>query len=112
MRNYEVYFPSALLLTIVSCGQQEAEETRRPNILFAISDDQSFAHTSIAGSRFVNTPAFRSYSRGGRLFCKLLCGFTRLCAITERPGYRPLPLAKRAIGTACFFMDEKVYSFC
>jgi uncharacterized sulfatase len=40
----------------------------RPNILFAISDDQSFAHTSSAGYRAVNTPAFDRVAREGVFF--------------------------------------------
>ncbi|HAD60298.1 MAG TPA: heparan N-sulfatase, partial [Planctomycetaceae bacterium] len=30
----------------------------RPNILFCISDDQSYAHTGANGDRIVQTPAF------------------------------------------------------
>jgi len=40
----------------------------RPNILIAISDDQSFAHTSIAGCKSVQTPAFDRVAREGVLF--------------------------------------------
>ena len=43
-------------------------EEKRPNILFAISDDQSFAHTSFAGCKFVNTPAFDRIASEGYLF--------------------------------------------
>ena len=35
----------------------------RPNILIAISDDQSFAHTSIAGYPGVDTPHFDRVAR-------------------------------------------------
>ena len=35
----------------------------RPNILLAISDDQSFCHTSIAGCQAVETPAFDRVAR-------------------------------------------------
>ncbi len=37
----------------------------RPNILFAISDDQSHVHTSYAGCQFINTPAFDRVAREG-----------------------------------------------
>lgn len=40
----------------------------RPNILIAISDDQSFAHTSAAGCRAVRTPAFDTVAREGVFF--------------------------------------------
>lgn len=40
----------------------------RPNILIAISDDQSFPHASAYGSRMVSTPAFDRIARDGVLF--------------------------------------------
>ena len=40
----------------------------RPNILIAISDDQSWIHASAYGSKFVNTPAFDRVAREGVLF--------------------------------------------
>ena len=40
----------------------------RPNILIAISDDQSFPHTSAAGCKAVQTPAFDRVAREGILF--------------------------------------------
>lgn len=40
----------------------------RPNILIAISDDQSYAHTSFAGYKAVNTPAFDRVAREGVYF--------------------------------------------
>ena len=41
---------------------------QRPNILFAISDDQSFPHASILGDPVVKTPAFDRVAREGVLF--------------------------------------------
>jgi len=40
----------------------------KPNILFAISDDQSWLHTSINGSKAVKTPAFDRVATQGILF--------------------------------------------
>lgn len=40
----------------------------RPNILFVISDDQSFLHTSYKGSGFIKTPAFDRVAREGVYF--------------------------------------------
>jgi uncharacterized sulfatase len=45
-----------------------AAPARRPNILFCIADDQSYAHTSAAGCRGVKTPAFDRVAAGGVLF--------------------------------------------
>jgi N-sulfoglucosamine sulfohydrolase len=49
----------ALILSLWSVTATKADsDTRRPNILIAISDDQSWQHTSAAGYRAVSTPAF------------------------------------------------------
>ncbi|MHC4541029.1 MAG: sulfatase-like hydrolase/transferase, partial [Planctomycetota bacterium] len=42
--------------------------TRRPNILFCISDDQTWLHCSAYGSRMVKTPHFDRVAREGVLF--------------------------------------------
>ena len=51
-----------LLILGSSCQSKGTEETttssQRPNILLAISDDQSFAHTSFAGRSWVQTKSF------------------------------------------------------
>jgi len=52
----------------------------RPNILLAISDDQSFYHTSKAGYRAVKTPAFDRIADEGVYFTH---------AITASPGCSP-----------------------
>ncbi|MDE0100885.1 MAG: sulfatase [Bryobacterales bacterium] len=44
-----------------------------PNILFAISDDQSFAHTGAAGDPVVQTPAFDRVAGEGVLFSHAFC---------------------------------------
>lgn len=51
-----------------ACTQKGGNEPKRPNILIAISDDQSYAHTSFAGSKFVNTPGFDRIARSGIYF--------------------------------------------
>ncbi|MGS2741827.1 sulfatase family protein [Sinomicrobium sp. M5D2P17] len=65
-----------LLLAILpgSGCRQMKPEPQRPNILFVISDDQSFAHTSFAGSKFVNTPAFDRVAREGVYFANCIAG--------------------------------------
>ncbi len=47
---------------------------KRPNILFAISDDQSFAHTSFLGCKFVNTPGFDRIASEGIYFNNCFAG--------------------------------------
>lgn len=53
---------------------------KRPNILFAISDDQSYPHASIYGCKGISTPAFDSTAKNGVLFTN---------AITASPGCSP-----------------------
>ncbi|MDR3061753.1 MAG: sulfatase-like hydrolase/transferase, partial [Dysgonamonadaceae bacterium] len=47
---------------------------KRPNILFAINDDQSYVHTSFAGSRFVKTPGFDRVASNGIYFTNCYAG--------------------------------------
>lgn len=46
---------------------------RRPNILFAIADDWSWPHASIAGARGVSTPHFDRVAREGILLTHAFC---------------------------------------
>lgn len=61
------------LFTLFGC-KEELPEKKPLNILFAISDDQSFAHTSFAGSKFVNTPAFDKIASEGVYFSNCYAG--------------------------------------
>lgn len=67
------FLPTTLLF---SCKEKNHEKLVRelPNILFAISDDQSFAHTSFAGSKIVTTPAFDRVAREGIYFTNCIAG--------------------------------------
>jgi hypothetical protein len=53
------------LLSIAHVGH--ATEQERPNILIAISDDQSYPHASAYGCRFIETPAFDRLRMRSRL---------------------------------------------
>ena len=65
---------SVIILLIVASSCTSTTELQRPNILFAISDDQSFAHTSFSGCTFVNTPAFDRVAREGVFFSNCYAG--------------------------------------
>ncbi len=63
--------------------------TDRPNILFAISDDQSFAHTGYAGDPAVRTPHFDHIAEQGVIFTNAYvsapsCTPSRAAALTGR----------------------------
>jgi len=49
------------------------EIARRPNILVAISDDQSWIHTSASGCRSIATPNFDRVAKEGVLFNNAIC---------------------------------------
>ncbi len=61
------------LILVTGCSFQ-AKEQKRPNILFAISDDQSWAQTSFAGCGFIETPAFDRVATEGVYFTNCFAG--------------------------------------
>ena len=68
-----------LLIIAVCCGlvsllsSSQAAAAERPNILFCISDDQSYAHTGANGDPVVKTPAFDRVAREGIRFTHAFC---------------------------------------
>ena len=52
---------------------EPAPADEQPNILFAISDDQSFSHTSLAGDKVVKTPVFEAVAANGIYFPNADC---------------------------------------
>ena len=61
------------LFLMVMTGCQKHAGTERPNILFVVSDDQSWLHTGMAGDPVVQTPAFDRVAREGLLFTHSYC---------------------------------------
>ena len=64
-----VYLFLGLLTFCLGQGSQKD----RPNILFCISDDQSWLHTGAMGDPVVKTPAFDRIAREGILFTNAYC---------------------------------------
>ena len=65
----------------------------RPNILFCISDDQSFPHASAYGTTWVQTPAFDEVAGRGVLFSNAVagspgCAPSRATILTGRPHWQ------------------------
>lgn len=56
------------LVVIPSQADVGEEETKRPNVLLVIADDQSYEHTSFAGSPFISTPGFDRVAKSGIYF--------------------------------------------
>ncbi len=72
---------------------QIKKPARRPNILFAISDDQSWLHTSATGDPVVKTPAFDRVAASGVLFNNAIsgspgCAPSRAAILTGRPHWQ------------------------
>jgi N-sulfoglucosamine sulfohydrolase len=66
-------FPLLIFIIVISsCVSNERDKTtenrKRPNILFAFADDQSWLHTSAFGDNIVKTPAFDRVANEGVLF--------------------------------------------
>ncbi|MFT7036797.1 MAG: N-sulfoglucosamine sulfohydrolase [Cyclobacteriaceae bacterium] len=53
--------------------QEDKNKLKRPNILFAISDDQSWLHTGASGDPQIKTPAFDQVAKEGALFNNSFC---------------------------------------
>jgi len=75
-----------------------AETGTRPNILFCISDDQSYPHAGAYGCAWVETPAFDRVARDGILFSNAFtpnakCAPSRAAILTGRYSWQ--------LGEAC-----------
>jgi uncharacterized sulfatase len=77
-------------LILIQCTSKSAETVgSKPNILIAISDDQSYPHASAYGCEFVNTPNFDRVASEGVLFNHAYapspsCSPTRASILTGR----------------------------
>lgn len=76
MRNQFGKVSTFFLLVLLAgavLGQAIDGSEKRPNILFCISDDQSFPHMSAYGEPVLKTPVFDSIAREGVLFTQAYC---------------------------------------
>jgi len=77
----------------VANSHAQPRRDSRPNILFCISDDQSWLHTGAAGDPIVHTPAFDRVAREGILFTHAFadapsCAPSRSAILTGQPIWR------------------------
>lgn len=63
----------AAIASLCLLGTDTRSAETRPNILFCISDDQSYAHTGANGDPVVQTPAFDRIAREGLRFTHAFC---------------------------------------
>jgi len=69
-----VFFVCSVAGTLNAAGGEGLDlAAKRPNILLAISDDQSWPHAGAYGDQSVRTPAFDQLARNGVLFTHAFC---------------------------------------
>ena len=101
---------SILLVLIISLGCK-SYDSPPPNILFVISDDQSYPHASIYGTKWVKTPGFDRIASQGLLFkhaytTNAKCSPSRSTILTGRDSW----LLEEAANHVPFF-PEKFLTF-
>src|SRR6056297_1834377 len=62
-----------LVLLPFSAVNAQSADQKRPNILICITDDQSWVHTSFAGDKAIETPAFDKIASEGIYFRNAFC---------------------------------------
>lgn len=108
LQLFQILFLSLFLLN--SCAENNSPAPK-PNILFAIADDQSFPHAGAYGCTWVKTPAFDRVAQEGLLFQQAYtpnakCAPSRACILTGRNSWQ----LEEAANHWCFF-PEKFTSF-
>ena len=107
-----VFFFFLIMVGVVlgfhSCNEVQV---RQPNILFLISDDQSFEHTSISGCTFIKTPGFDRIASEGILFSNAIaaspgCSPSRAAILT---GKYPWQIAEAGTHASYFPIEFKVF---
>ena len=73
MKNIYLLFIGALGLCALLGSCKNEKQLVQPNILFCISDDQSWIHTSITGTPQLSTPGFDRVAKEGILFNNAYC---------------------------------------
>ena len=80
-----IAFFAIFCISMLLSTQQVTVAHERPNILIAISDDQSFPHASAYGSTMVNTPHFDHVAREGILWTSAFCASPGPCSPPREP---------------------------
>ncbi len=90
-RRFSFLLRSLFAITFFAVWSHQTKA--RPNILFCISDDQSWAHTGVNGDPVVKTPAFDRIAAEGLRFVNSFCdaptcGPSRSAILTGQPIWR------------------------
>ena len=74
MRPLSLFLIGSLIFMMLLIGSCTTSKTSgKPNIIFAISDDQGYPYASAYGTRFVSTPGFDRIAAEGLLFNNVYC---------------------------------------
>ncbi len=89
MSKQNIIIAALAFMVLASCQKEQ----KRPNILFCISDDQSFPHAGAYGCDWVKTPAFDKIAANGLLFsnaytCNAKCAPSRAAVLTGRNSWQ------------------------
>jgi arylsulfatase A-like enzyme len=60
--------PVLFACLLFSCGEKQAEETKRPNIIFIMSDDHAYQAISAYSDKLIETPNIDRIAKLGMLF--------------------------------------------
>ena len=100
-------FNYLFFLIILLEGCNANKDVRPPNILFVISDDQSYPHASIYGTKWLSTPGFDRIANEGLLFnhaytTNAKCSPSRSTILTGRDSW----LLEEATNHVPFFPEK------
>lgn len=101
-----------LCLTSLLFSQQMVQTRRKPNILLAISDDQSWPHAGAYGCDQVRTPAFDRIAENGVLFTNAFCAASQ-CSVSRATlltGRNPWQLKEAGTQGSLFPAEFPVYT--
>jgi len=71
--NRRIFLKTVGMISLGAALPAVSAPKKRPNILFCISDDQSWCHAGAMGDPVVKTPAFDRVAREGILFTNAFC---------------------------------------
>ncbi|MHC4700676.1 MAG: sulfatase family protein [Planctomycetota bacterium] len=71
--NRRIFLKNVGVISLGTAFPAVSATRKRPNILFCISDDQSWCHTGATGDPVVKTPVFDRLGREGILFTHAFC---------------------------------------
>jgi hypothetical protein len=114
-RRFRVLSMAVAVFVLVAASvepQYDLSAQSPPNILFAISDDQSYPHAGAYGCEWVQTPNFDRVAREGLLFLNgytpnAKCAPSRSCIVTGRNSWQ-----LQAAGNHVCQFPQRYRSFC